>query len=246
MKNNILLHIPHSSFFIPKEYGNLFLLSEKELKEELLKMTDSYTDILFNIKGVSKLVFPVSRLICDVERFRDEKSEEMAKSGMWVCYTKTSDMRQLKKVDNKHKKEILKKYYDAHHKLFENSVKNIMKKYNSCIIIDAHSFSDNKLPYEIHGTSKRPDICIGADNFHTPSEITEYFYEEFSKKGYKVWINNPFKGAIAPLKYYCKNKKVKSVMIEINRTLYMNEKTGGKITGFCRLKNDIENIIKNF
>ncbi|MBP5242599.1 MAG: N-formylglutamate amidohydrolase, partial [Clostridia bacterium] len=115
MKSNILLHIPHSSFFIPKEYGNLFLLSEKELKEELLKMTDSYTDILFNIKGVSKLVFPVSRLICDVERFRDEKSEEMTKSGMWVCYTKTSDMRQLKKVDNKHKKEILKKYYDVHH-----------------------------------------------------------------------------------------------------------------------------------
>ena len=78
-------------------------------------MTDSYTDELFDIKKCEKTVFPVSRLICAVERFRNESDEEMTKQGMWVCYTKTSDLKVLKKVGAEHKHEILTFSYDKHH-----------------------------------------------------------------------------------------------------------------------------------
>ena len=36
MKTEILIHLPHSSYFIPKEYKHLFLIDEKELKKEQL------------------------------------------------------------------------------------------------------------------------------------------------------------------------------------------------------------------
>ena len=74
---NILIHIPHSSYLIPEEYKRLFLLKGGNLKQEQIKMTDSYTDELFNIRWIKQHIFPISRLICDVERFRNEEDEEM-------------------------------------------------------------------------------------------------------------------------------------------------------------------------
>lgn len=245
MNTEIILHIPHSSYFIPDEYKTLFYLPEKELFGEQLKMTDSYTDELFRTETIERLVFPISRLVCDVERFRDEDDEEMTKQGMWVCYTKTSDLSELKTVSQIHKTEILEKYYDPHHRNFEKLVSKRLDTFGKCLIIDAHSFSSAPLPYELHAQKLRPDICIGTDNFHTPEEITKYFYESFTNAGYKVGINNPFCGTIVPLKFYRENKNVISVMIEVKRSLYMDEKTGEKTTSFSKIKNDISKILKN-
>jgi N-formylglutamate amidohydrolase len=47
----------------------------------------------------------------------------------------------------------------------------------------------------------------------------------FKEIGYSVKINTPFSGSIVPLGFYKKEKKVISVMIEVNRKLYMNEET---------------------
>ena len=44
----ILLHIPHSSDWIPKKYLQLFYLNDEQLKKELLLMTDRYTNELFS------------------------------------------------------------------------------------------------------------------------------------------------------------------------------------------------------
>ena len=244
MKNNILIHIPHSSFNIPDKYKNLFYLTKEKLFKEQIKMSDSYTNELFGMSGFAKLIFPLSRLVCDVERFRREEDEEMTKQGMWVCYTKTSDQKPLKQVDFVHKQEILNKYYDKHHKLFTQKTDEIVENFGECLIIDAHSFSSEPLPYELHSQSTRPDICIGTDVYHTPKALADYFCSEFSRLGYNVAVNNPFCGTIVPLKHYGISKNVKSVMLEINRNLYMNEETGEKNDNFLKIKNDIQKVIK--
>ena len=219
-------------------------MNSEELFQEQIKMTDSYTNELFDIDDIQKLVFPLSRLICDVERFRNEEDEEMTKQGMWVCYTQTSDCKPLKMTDKKHKQEILKRYYDKYHTKFGQLVARSLKNYGNTLIIDAHSFSSVPLPYELHSQDFRPDICIGADDFHTPEYLTEYFYHAFSHLGYSVGINNPFCGTIVPLKYYGRDKNVKSVMLEINRSLYMDESDGNKNENFNRIKRDIYEVIK--
>jgi len=40
----LLVHIPHSSTYIPLKIKGRFLLNNKDLQKELLKMTDRYTD----------------------------------------------------------------------------------------------------------------------------------------------------------------------------------------------------------
>ena len=90
----MILHIPHSSTdTIDKEFQcNL------ELEQE--RMTDVDTDILFDHSDVTKVIFPISRLICDVERFEDNSMEEMASKGMGVCYTTNSFGKPLRLIND--------------------------------------------------------------------------------------------------------------------------------------------------
>jgi N-formylglutamate amidohydrolase len=37
-----------------------------------------------------------------------------------------------------------------------------------------------------------------------------------------VEVNNPYSGCIIPKPYFLKNDKVKGIMIEVNKRLYMN------------------------
>ena len=232
----IIAHIPHSSLFIPTEYEPLFYLSKEDLWKEQIYMTDLYTDEIFD-SFTNKVVFPYSRLICDVERFRNKDAEEMTAKGMWICYTQTSQLQPLKAVNEQHETEILK-LYDTHHEKLEKACETILDTHGEVLIVDCHSFHPYPLPYEYNQSPSRPDICIGVDSYHTPGELVEKMTSIYESLGYQVGINAPFSGTLTPLKYYHKNPSVKSVMIEINRKLYMDE-NGQKTENFDKLKQDI-------
>ena len=88
MKKNVLIHIPHSSFYIPDDYKETSLLTLDELDAENLFMCDYRVRELVD-DNFQTIIFPYSRLYCDVERFKDN-SEIMNKYGMGYIYTKTS------------------------------------------------------------------------------------------------------------------------------------------------------------
>ena len=57
--HELCFHIPHAST-VPEEYLKHFVLSSKELNEEILKMTDHYTDQLFGLTLRQKLLGSLS------------------------------------------------------------------------------------------------------------------------------------------------------------------------------------------
>ena len=73
--HSVLLHIPHASTVIPDRFADLFALDPREVEEELLVMTDHHTDTLFEFDDADRLVFPVSRLLVDPERFQEEREQ---------------------------------------------------------------------------------------------------------------------------------------------------------------------------
>jgi N-formylglutamate deformylase len=243
---SIILHIPHASKHIPDKYLKYFTLSKKDLEIELLKMTDHFTDELFNISNdnIHKLKFPISRLLVDVERFQKDELESMSKVGMGCVYEKTHDGKPLKLVkDIKH--ELINKFYKTHHEKFTKIVDTKLIENNKVLIIDCHSFPKYPLLYELNKAMDRPEICIGTDNFHTSKKLINSFGELFEKSNFTVKYNEPFKGSIVPLKFYNKEIRVQSIMIEVRRDLYMNEDTGQKNVNFLKIKKILIKTMEN-
>jgi len=227
---NIILHIPHSSAVIPFTEG--YILDESELKEEINLLTDWHTEKLFDLP-YRKIVAPFSRIFCDVERFTDDNLEVMSKYGMGVCYTHTDLRKLMREVTPELMERILKQFYYPHHKRFEDSVREVLSRNESVLIIDCHSFTEKPLMRDLNKDLPRPDFCLGTDDFHTPASLLQKAYDYISKHGYTVKVNEPYAGTIVPLKYYRKNARVLSLMIEINRRLYISndmEEVKGKLS----------------
>ena len=239
-KKKLILHIPHSSTFVPETYK---VLEDVSLEKEFQRMTDWYTDELFNFNEAEKLVFPYSRLYCDVERFRSDRDETMAKKGMGVCYTRTSYGTKLREVSSKEKEFIKSTIYDEHHKKLEILVEEELFVQSCALIIDCHSFS-NEVLAQHNESDKRPDICLGTDSFHTPIELMEQLRDYFEQRGLTVAINEPFAGTMVPLKFYGKDKRVKSIMIEVNRKLYLDGNFE-KNNNFSSIKQLMHDVLKD-
>jgi N-formylglutamate deformylase len=171
----------------------------------------------------------LSRLVCDVERFPSDEDEPMAARGMGVSYIRTSMGDDLRaKPDASHRQALLDRWYWPHHAKLERAVNDVIMRSGACLIVDCHSFASVALPYELDQTSERADICVGTDSFHTPSTVRDAIVKAAQKEGYSVAVDAPFAGALVPLSAYRKDRRVLSVMIEVNRRLYMDELTGQK------------------
>ena len=241
-KNNpILINVPHSATYIPTEEMKYFTTTD--IARELRVMTDHYCDDIYDT-GDKMIRFPVSRLVCDPERFRDDSEEIMASIGMGAIYTSCSDGSELKAISLKHKELLLTRYYDTYHKRFEAEVSVKLRENGKCLIIDGHSFSDEPLPYEFDQTHDRPDICIGTDKYHTPVQVEEELCRCFRQRGYSVEINRPFAGSIVPMKYYRSDVRVSSVMIELNRRLYMDHNLN-KTREYKQIKDDVAAAVRS-
>ena len=230
----IVLHIPHNSTFIPASVRDQFTLSDAELDDEILKMTDHHTHDLF-AQGVSSsqvVVAPVSRLVVDVERFEDDAFEPMSGVGMGVVYTRTHDAKTLRRpISQEERDELLNQWYRPHHLRLSNAVENAIKCHGRCLIIDCHSFPKEALPYENSPDAVRPDICIGTDEYHTPNQLADWLVKSIRRSGRSVSLNSPFSGSLVPQGYYHLEKRVESVMIEVRRDIYMDEDTQIGIPG---------------
>lgn len=232
--NSILFHVPHSSLKIPKQYWDICIKDKQYIKRTNIFLCDYLTDELIPNK-CHKLVFKYSRLFCDIEKFKDDSKEIMSKKGMGVIYTKDCD-NTITIPNKQYKKLVLKSYYDKYHNKLDKIVTNLLKKYNKCIIIDFHSFSDEMVK-KLFNTNNNPDICIGIDNNYTSKKLTTITINHFKKYGYSVEINKPYSGTIIPNKYINKNeKRLSSIMIEINKRVYLNNKNN-----FFKLKQCINN-----
>ena len=233
----MILHIPHAS---TDTLGKPFLCDRET---ELSRMTDWYTDELFDHPKALRVVFPISRLICDVERFEDDALELMSQKGMGVCYTQNAYGEKLREIHDREREAIVADYYRPHHQRLEEAVRMELQQKAKALIVDCHSFPDGPLPCNIDQTVPRPDICIGTDAFHTPQKITDMLVEHFNECGCSVAINRPFAGTIVPMKYYQKESRVHSVMIEVNRRLYRGD-DNEKSSSFEKVKKHLQRALK--
>ena len=239
---NLIFHIPHASLRIP-DYGQ-YLLPRDAVDTEALHLTDLYTDELF-VAGTHDTLVQADfcRVYCDVERFDNDALEPMSKFGMGATYVQCDDGRQLRSLMPAERDDIMQTCYYPHHKRLTEAADASIIQTGEARIIDCHSFPDHPLRCSLYDGDAKFDFNIGTDIFHTPAEWVEASVKFFANHGFSLGINEPYAGSIVPMKHYQKDKRVKSIMLEVNRNLYMNNNyTRGR--RFAEIKDVITEFLK--
>ena len=217
---NLILHIPHASLKIP-DYDH-YLLPKEAVDAEALHLADLYTDELFlPSQGDVVIQADFSRVYCDVERFDDDALEPMSIFGMGATYVRCDDGRPLRNLSP-----------TARDTIMQNGIARI---------VDCHSYPDPPLRCSQYQGDAQFDFNIGTDDFHTPPSWIEASMAFFEERGFRLGIDEPYAGSIVPMKHYQKEARVKSIMLEINRTLYLDD-TYGRGPRFL----EIQGIVADF
>jgi N-formylglutamate deformylase len=223
-----IAHVPHASIRIPPFLRPEILLGDEELADEVLRLTDWYTDDLFGRladHGATLFVNRLSRLVFDPERFVDDESEPMAARGQGVVYWRGTRGQSLRRPDLELRARRIDESYRPYHAVLDSLVGEMLEASGTCTLLDCHSFSSVPLPSEIDQASDRPDICIGTDPVHTPAAMAEAMVAAFRAEGFRVERDTPFSGTFVPGGSHGRDTRVRSVMIEVRRGLYIDEVT---------------------
>ncbi len=231
----LIVNIPHASIRIPSHIR--FLLPRHAVRREALLLADLYTDrMIADAPHIHKVIAPVSRLVTDTERFTDDALESAAQFGMGVIYTHTHDGRRLRHAPSAaERRHLLATLYEPHHRRLTSLVQSALNTYGHAAILDLHSYPTAFPIPGIQGAAQ-PDVCIGFDAFHAPEALIHQVSDVFTQAGYSVGFNEPYCGAIVPTRYYLKDARVCSVMLEIKRSIYMDEHTLRPHAGLLKLQ----------
>ena len=246
----VILHVPHSARFIPADVRAGILLDDIQLGAELDSMTDSLTDeIALKASGKAKIrpwifVNRYSRLVIDPERFPDDR-EVMNKVGMGAVYRKSSDGLDLRASDFADERLLLDSFFHPYAGALEALVSARLAALGGVTIIDVHSYRTEQHENAVNHGQKRPAICLGTDEFHTPSWLIECAQESFAPLG-ETFLNEPYAGTYVPLKYFGVNSAVQSIMIEtradtfLDDTLEFHEGASDVVTGLTSLIDQVK------
>ena len=186
--------------------------------------------------------FDVSRLLVDVEKL-DDGTEELLASGMGPFYTKTAYGDDIYATTTDGSKTLLpsgdemlrQAIYDGYAHTMESLVRHIVDRYGFCLIVDLHSYSRDKLPYELHGDEERPCVCVGHNGDARSRRIADgimrnvgdYLDDRWSLRSTDgigdelpfAKVNEPFSGSYVPLGLL-DDERVASVMLEVRKDMY--------------------------
>ena len=91
---------------------------------------------------------------------------------------------------------------------------------------------------------KHADFVLGNRDHSTSSEALLLFIQaQLAQMGYSVALNHPYKGVELVRRYGQPSQHRHSVQIEINRALYMNEKTLEITPGFTPLYENLKQLV---
>jgi N-formylglutamate amidohydrolase len=216
----VILHVPHASRLIPARFMDSFVVGADEVTRELDALTDAATDrIADGAPTASRVQHGLSRLLVDVERFPGDE-EEMNAVGMGVLYTHGSHRQELRRPSEADRSALMA-YFSAYSTAVADLVERTLDRHGRAVILDVHSYPRRPSPYELHGDERRPELCVGVDPFHTPADLVAAVREAFD--GLELLENEPFHGAYVPLRFYERDERVQSVMLEIRRDVYLRD-----------------------
>jgi len=87
-------------------------------------------------------------------------------------------------------------------------------------------------------------MCLGYDNYHVPQgSLTSWLCVVKRRAGPSP--QRALFGSYVPLRFYKKEPRVRSVMIEIKRSTYMDELRGSRLPRFGEVQRLVGDLLRN-
>lgn len=132
--------------------------------------------------------------------------------------------------------------YKPYHRVLRQLVIDTRAAFGLAVLIDCHS-----MPSTVRGTHgrARPDVVLG-DRYGTScaSELTDLSAQILGRRGYSVSRNKPYAGGFITEHYGQPGRAMHAMQIEVNRSLYMDERTLETHGGFAQLSADLAFLVR--
>ena len=227
----LIIMVPHSGRNYDKILLNQTQLSIRELRDS----EDAFVDQFFsnNVEKFSFLKAKFPRIFVDVNRspleidplmwqenglskiFNQKTLKVLSGTGVFPKVNLNGDFLYKSKIPFIEAKRRLFKYYFPYHKKIKDVINSTSIKFKRVLALDCHSMSSDIID---------SDIVLSNGEGITASYDILYSIKDFFKSfGFKVSINNPFKGGF--ISYYHSNikKNIHFIQVEVNKNIYMSE-----------------------
>jgi len=133
--------------------------------------------------------------------------------------------------------ERIERLYKPFHSALNELIENTRRKFGFAVLVDCHSMPSSSNTYP---AATRPSFVLG-DRFGTSCDkrLTEMISKSLTQIARHIQLNQPYAGGFITERYGNPERNVHAIQIEINRNLYLNEKTLERSYRFARFQDQI-------
>ena len=229
---------PHSG----RDYTWSFMRKTVLNEHAIRSSEDAFVDQLFECApeyGATFLKAGAPRAFVDLNRARDEldpaviegvrriRHNPRVASGLGVIPRVVANGRAIYrgKMSLHEAQERITDYWEPYHDKLQGLLDLAHARHGQTVLIDCHSMPHEAMDGVMRAEMRRPDVVLG-DRFGAAAsgDVVDRIEAAFAAAGFIVTRNAPFAGAYITQAYGKPEIGQHAVQVEIDRSLYMNEK----------------------
>lgn len=253
----VVIGVPHAG----RQYPPDFVAMSRLTAHALRRSEDAYVDLLFDgapALGAALLKAHFPRAFLDVNRepyeldpkmfdgrlpgFVNSRSMRVA-GGLGTIPRIVGDGQDIYRgrIPVAEALERIDRYYRPYHQALRRLVQGTRQHFGSCVLVDAHSMPSSSMDRD--GLVKA-DVVLG-DRYgsSTAPWIVDELEVALTQAGFSVLRNRPYAGGFITESYGDPKSGLHAVQIELNRALYMDERTLVPHEGFEKLREAIAGVL---
>ncbi|MAN55726.1 MAG: N-formylglutamate amidohydrolase [Paracoccus sp.] len=246
---------PHSG----RDYPEWFLAGTRLPIPVLRSSEDAFMDRLTacaSDHGAVTLAAKVPRCIVDLNRGADEIDPLVVRgvprhplnqrtlAGLGVIPRVVSQGRTIhdRPIDRAEAERRIAACWRPYHAMLAGLIAEARTTFGQAILIDMHSMPHDALS---HLQGPRPDMVLGnRHGLSASARVSDIVAAAFEAEGWRIRRNSPFSGAYICSAYGRPGRNVHVVQIEIDRALYMDEKSLTPLPDFDRFAERLGRVIR--
>ncbi|WP_109464917.1 N-formylglutamate amidohydrolase [Albibacillus kandeliae] len=249
--SGVVFSSPHSCRAYPQEF-----LAATQLDGRAIRSSeDAYVDMIFGAApelGAPLLLAGVPRAYLDLNRNVDELDPALIEgarrhghnprvaSGLGVIPRVVANGRAIYsgKLPMAEAQRRIQHYWHPYHQTLQSLLDTSLAQFGEAILIDCHSMPHEAMDGVSRGLRKAPEIVLG-DRFGAAAgaAVVDRIEAAFAAADLTVTRNAPFAGAYVTQAYGRPSRNQHAIQIEIDRSLYLDEKKvepNARFDEFCQ------------